>query len=733
MDLTLIFTVLGIIATAFVPLIGYVFKTRREFRNYYSVIWKNSSRIRSKDILGERPCDDYYFERSIDGFLSRVIERKRNALIIGPPLSGKSRAVLHVLKGLKRSIHVLVTRSVSMPVFKLPDDYFFWKSRVIFIDDLQYYIEKQDNYHLLFREAKEKNIPVIASCHSGREYKKVRNKMIEQNLDIDIVFGEDTFEMEKISPDEGRKVAEMKGLKWDNVKFNGTIGSIFMRLSEMERRFDNCDNIEKTILRALRSLYLSGIYEDNSIFRLEWIKKASGKNELEGRDFEWSGWLKTLEDKEFIKLSRRNRIWAEDAYLEYIVKPEVELPLLDILEYTTGIFTDDPEVLQMAGERTYDLGIIDLQISEYMKLAIAAFRKVLQLTDKELKPDEYAKAQNYLGQSYWRLSKVQDTLENCRISIGFFNEILSRISIESNPFEYARIKNRIGNAFTTFAEIENRVDNCTIAIEAYREALKVFTIDNNPQDFARAYNNLGGAYLILAEAKDQAANYKKAIESFDKALEVRTITTFPKDYALTKNNAANTYANLSLLEDSEKNLRLAIESYEDVLKLHTKEKSPLQFGLILNNIGNAYSMLAMVKEKKKHSEMAVEAFEKALSVRTLEQMPVQYANTMFNLADAYLVQSTINNDPEILEKAIGSFEESLKIRTLDKYPYQFAEAQFGLGKAYIMLAEIEDKSENYRKGIVALDEALKIFTETDFPKNYNLIQEEISRAKKIFF
>jgi tetratricopeptide (TPR) repeat protein len=733
LDLTLLFTVLGIIATAFVPLIGYVYKTRKEFRNYYSVIWKSSSRIKSKDVLGERPCEEYYFERNIDSFLSRILERKRNALIIGPPLSGKTRAVFHSVKQLKKSIHVLIPRSVSMPVFKLPKDYMLWKKRVIFIDDLQYYIERQDSYHLLFREAKEKNIPIIASCHSGREYKKVKNKLIEQNLDIDMVFGEDVIEMEKISADDGRKVAEKMGLKWDTVKFNGTIGSIFMRLSEMERRFDNCDNIEKTILRSLRNLYLSGVYDDNSIFRLEWVKKASGKHELEGKDFEWSGWLKTLEDKEFIKLSRRNKVWAEDAYLEYVVKPEVDLTQLEILEYTIEIFTEDAEILQMAGERTYDLGIMDVQIAEYMKLAITAFEKVLLLTDKDLNPNEYIKAQNYLGQAYWSLSNVQDTLENCRISIGYFNEILKKISIETNPFEYARIKNRIGNTFTAFAQVENRAENCAVAIDAYHEALRVFTITDNPQDYARANNNLGGAYLILAEAKDQAANYKRAIEAFDEALKVRTVTAYPKDYALTKNNSANTYANLSTLEDSEKNLRMAIESYKDVLKIHTKERSQLQYGLIMNNIGNAYSLLAMVRDKKENCEKAIDAFEKALEVRRFDQVPVKYANTMFNLADAYLVQSTIDDDPEILSRAVESFEEALKTWTIDKYPYQYGETQFGAGRAFIRLAEFENRSENYRKGIIALDEALKIFTEEAFPKNYNLIQEEISRAKKIFF
>ena len=502
MDIILILTVLGIIVTAIVPFIGYIYKTRKEYKNYYSLIWKKSSKIKAVEFLGERPCEDYYFERNIDSFLQRTLERKRNALVIGPPLSGKTRAVYNSLKKIPKKLNVLVPRSVNMQSFQLPKDYIFWNEKLIFVDDLQYYVEKQDSYYMLFKTAKEKNIPIIATCHSGREMKKVKNKLIEQNLDLDTIFGEDIIELERISPDEGKKLAEKLGMQWDNVKFNGTIGSIFMRLSEMERRYDSSDNIEKTILRSIRNLYLCGIYDDNSTFRLEWIKKAAGKFELEGKDFEWTGWLKTLEDKEFIKIARRGKIWAEDAYLEYVVKPEVAMTQIDTFEEIIEIFHDTPDLLLMAGERAYDIGTAEMEIGQYMHIAINAFEKALENIKREENEAGYLRAKHYLGQAYWSLSKVQDTLENCRKAIKYFNEILESVSIESNPFEYARIKNRIGNTFTAFAEVENTEQNCKTAIEAYNEALKVFTIAGNPVDYARAQNNLGGAYLILSGVRD---------------------------------------------------------------------------------------------------------------------------------------------------------------------------------------------------------------------------------------
>lgn len=733
MDITLILTVLGIAATLIAPAAGYILKQRKEFKNYYSILWKSTGSLKAKDLLGERPYEEYYFERELDNQVLRSVTRRRSALLVGPPLSGKTRAVFKALKQQKKSADILIPRNVSMPSFIFPPDYKFWKDKIIFIDDLQYYIEKHDNYPQVFKLAEQRRIPVIATCHSGREFKKVKNKMTEQNMDIESIFGEDIFELDKISADEGKKVAESLGMKWDNVKFNGTIGSIFMRLSEMERRFDQCDVIEKTILRALRNLYFCGIYEDNSLFRLEWIKKYSGQYELEGKDFEWTGWLKTLEDKEFIKIARRHKIWAEDAYLEYVVKPEVEISQIEIFEDVIDAFDSDPEVLLMAGERAYDLGIVDVHLAEYMRICISAFEKALNSMEKSNNESLFFKAQSYLGQAYWSLSKVQNTLENCSKSVEYYNEILKSITPETHPFEYARIKNRIGNTYTAFAEVENKEQNCLTAIEAYNEALKVFSVEHNPTDYARACNNLGGAYLILAQVKEPAANYRKALDSFREALRIRTVNEFPKDFALTKNNVANTYAKLSEIENPEENLKLAIDSYIDILKIYTKEKFPLQYGLTMNNIGNAYSLLSNVKDRKQNSEKAIDAYEKALELRPADQVPLQYANTTYNLGDAYLALSESDSTPDIIYKAIDYLEESLTFRSAEKYPFHYGLSHFTLGKAYIKLAEIEEKTENYHKGIKAFDEALTIFTEQNSPEIYQSIQAEITRAKKIFF
>jgi len=732
LDLTLTLTILGIIATVLAPFVGYVYKTRREFRNFYSVIWKDSKKIQPKEVLGERPHEEYYFERSIDTQVSRSIERSRNFLIVGSPLSGKTRCVFRSFHQSKKRFDVLVPRAVNVSSFALPPSYRFWKKKIIFIDDMQYYIEKQDTFHLMFRTAKDKNIPIVSTCHSGKEFKKVRNKLVEQNIDIDTLFGENIFEMEKLASKDGEMIALKLGMKWDNVMFNGTIGSVFMRLNEMERRYDGCDNVEKTILRSLRMLYLGGISEDNN-FRIEWLKKIAKRFELEGKDFEWTGWLKSLEDKEFVKIERRNKVWAEDAYLDFIVKPATESTVPDVIEDLIETFSDDNSVLTMLGERAYDSGLVDVQIADYMKLSTRCFGKII--LDENLLPNDPAilKSMNYLGLSYFELSKAENTIANVSKAVEYFNSVLKLLNKETHPFEYAKTLSRCGVVYSTLVQSQDNVNNFDKAISALTESATLFKKINSEKDIAKTYNNLGGLYFHLSEIKDTNKNLSCAIESFKLSINLRNRMDSPKEYALIKNNLANCYAQLSLLENKSMNARSAINSYKDVLTFYSKEKFPLQFGIITNNLGNAYSILAEEENRSENSLNAIKYFEQSLEVRTADNAPVQYANTLDNLGRAYLVIAQEQERVLNCENAIECFKDALKIRTVDKAPYQFAATQLNLGTAYVMLAEKENMSENYMQGTKAFDEALEVFTEVHYPEMNKLVQEEIRKAKKIFF
>lgn len=730
MEIGLILSFIGLALSIMLSLLAF-YRKRRELYNYYSVIWKNTRKLSPKEILGERPCEEYYMERSVDELIQNKLEAKQNILIVGQPLSGKTRAVYNAFKNTGKKHFVLIPRSVPMPVFQIPTDYFFRKNKIIFIDDLQHYIEKQDNYHLLFRQAQLKNLPVIAACHSGKEFTKVKNKLTEQNLNIDIIFGSGVAEVEKISADTGKQVAEKLGMKWDSIKFNGTIGSIFMRLSEMERRFDTCDIIEKTVLRVLRNLYVAGIYDDNYIIRTDWIKKAAARYELSAKEFEWAGWLKSLEEKEFLKVLPGSRIWVEDAYLEHVVKPEADTPIFDILQSAVETFYDDPEVLQFAGETIYDYALDDPLFLEYMTLAIKAFKRELELLSGTNRVNQLKKVKNSLGQAYFNLSQSLDTRENSRLSITYYNELFDHVTRENDPFEYARIKMKIGDSYKFLSFVDGIGENCRNAISAYNEALEIFTIDSNPLDLAQTYNSLGSAYGLMSESGDAIENCKRSLEAFSEARRVRDKTGYPPHDAFTKFNTANTYMYLSGFEEKEKNLLEAIKLFNEYLNSDAIRKSARNTGGTLNNMGYAYMLLAGAVNKKENLKKSLEIFEKALLIRTREQMPIDYTETMCNIGEVYMYLSEVEDEEMNLLKAKDALEDALRLEEIDKHPMTYSTLKYTLGKVILKLSAISDGSYgmlDYESGMKQLQDAsdaVKGYSDSHF----KMIQEEIEKSK----
>ncbi len=698
-------------------------------RQLYSLIWKSSSRISPKDLLNERPCDEYYFERDVDEFLNRILTEKKNAMITGPPLSGKTRAFYNAVTKGKKKYYILATRSISMSHFKIPSFFGFSSNKIIFIDDFQNFIEKQDSFPQLLKEAKSKNIPVIVTSHSGKEFTKAKNKLIENNLDADILFGENIFEIGKVSHDDGKRIAERMGHQWEHVSFNGTIGSIFMKLSEMQRRFELCSTIEKTVLRSMRNLYLCGVYEGNTFFKLGWIKESAKRSELTGKDFEWTGWIKSLEEKEFVQLSKRNYVWAEDAYLAYIVKPETEISIIELFEDIIEIFKDNAEVLQMAGERAYDSGSVSIEISKYLKLSACAFERVLSLAEEINDKEKIFNALKYIGMSYWSLSKLENTKENCIRSINYFSRVFDRTDPDLKSSDVAMIKSRIGNAHSVLADSENKKENCLKAIELFKEALETYSVEKFPMEFIQVKNSLGSSYLMLSDDEDAEINLSKAKECFEDSLKAGMHVNDPKGFAYTKINLANTFVRLSQREDDEKNLGIALSLYNDALKIYLKEKYPIQYGMAHNNIGNVYFLLARISDKKENYMKSIGSYKKALEVRTRENAPVMYSNTLYNLSDTYLMLGESEKNPEYLNEAITLLTELLDMSTSNLTPFRLGEIYFTTAKCHSFLSEYEEKEFHRNKGIELYQKALEMFINNDLDNMYGKTKEELEKLK----
>jgi tetratricopeptide (TPR) repeat protein len=767
----LIAILIGILSAIPITLAVFIYNRNRKIKAYYEIVWEKSSSLKPKEVLGMRPFNKYYYQRPEDNLIGGSLNKKENVLIVGPPLSGKSRAAYQGLINLSKPHDIIIPKctDINRENFLFPKHVKFWRPRIILFDDLHRLVEQQ-NFEHLFEIAMRNNVIIFATCRSGIEYKKVKKKMLDKNMDVETIFA-NNIELKRVLEDTGRKIAHEVGKNWDEVRFDGTIGSILVPLTEMKRRFDECTEVEKTILRAIKNLYICGIYEENQVFPLNWIRTLAKKDGLEGKDFEWSGWLENLENKELIVLPK-GKVQAEEVYLEYLVKPKSEMSNLDIFKQALVTFSEVPDALLRLGNRASEIGTIELEIAEYMKTAIVAYEEALKVytlerfpmyyggiqnnlgnayrtlaevearaenckkaiaaCEEALKvrtlkrfPMYYATTQNNLGAAYRTLAKVEETAENCKRAITTYEEALKVCTLERFPMYYGGIQNNLGNAYRTLAEVEARAENCKKAITACEEALKVRTLERFPMDYAMTQNNLGNAYGTLAEVEDKPENCKKAITAFEEALKVYTLDRFPMDYAMTQNNLGNAYKTIAEIEDKPENCKKAIKTYEEALKIRTLERFPMDYAMTQNNLGAAYGTLAKVEETAENCKKAITAYEEALKVRTLESFPMDYASTQNNLGVAYGMLAAAAAKAENCKKAIKACEEALKVRTLERFPMDYAMTQNNLGNAYVTLAEVEETAENSKRAVTAYKEALKVYTLERFPMQYTMIQNNL--------
>ncbi|MDH4223280.1 MAG: tetratricopeptide repeat protein [candidate division Zixibacteria bacterium] len=582
----IIIGIIGLFLAILVPVIGVTYKRRKKLKSYFTIIWKKSSSLKPKEVLGDRPYYNYYYERDEDNFIRNSLTEKKNLLIMGPPLGGKTRAAYQALKNVKKPYDVLIPRftDINLETFIFPRHFKFWRKRIIFIDDLHRFVEIKNFDHLL-KVAKEKSVFIVATCRSGMECDKVKNIMVKMGMDFERIFSE-TVELGKVSKDEGEKISKQVGINWKDVRFDGTIGSVFMRLSEMERRFDNeCKNEEKTILQAMRDLYICGIYEERQVFPLEGIKKVAKKDGLEGKDYQWSDWLDKLKSKEFIT-KEKEKVRAEEVHLEYVVKPRVEKQALELFSEMVSVFKEVPDALVRLGNRAYETGIIKLEKKYYMKTAIRAYEEALEAYTLEDFPMDYGMTRNNLGTAYRTLGEVEEKAENCKKAIKAYEESLKVYTLDDFPMQYGMTQNNLGNAYSTLGEVEEKVENCKKAIKAYEEALKVRTLDDFPMDYGMTQNNLGTAYRTLGEVEEKVENCKKAIKAYEEALRVRTLDDFPMDYGMTQNNLGTAYWTLAEVGEKAENCRRAKKAFEEALKIYTKEKFPEPHLLYKENLIN---------------------------------------------------------------------------------------------------------------------------------------------------
>ncbi len=336
-SVTLLITVISVYAY----LLRFTYNGYRRLNTIYEIHGKKSSSIkhesRHKNLLDFRPVHDYY---ELDEY----------------------GALKEALKSMNPASNVIIprVRDISdLEKFEVPINLAFWRKTVLILDDIDKFTEKQ-NFRYLVDEFLKKKAIIISSCRTGVEFDKLRknewlNSLFNKNNII-------TFP-DNIPDEKGKEIAAKIGVEWNPSGFDGKIGSLVMPLNIMQTRFTECPDEEKALLKAIRLLYLAGIYEEKENFSKERILKLCKElfeiNHLE--KYVCDVLFSNLEKKNFIKVINDETIWAEEAYLVNVIEADsIEANPITFFNKILEIFLDDDRALFSLGNRAYSIGTIDI-------------------------------------------------------------------------------------------------------------------------------------------------------------------------------------------------------------------------------------------------------------------------------------------------------------------------------------------------------------------------------------
>ena len=213
---------------------------------------KMSKDISPKDVLGLRikQYHPFYYLRDFDIRMHDDVLHGNSFVIIGDPLSGKTRSVYELIKKLDDYMILIVGNHVaSIENLHIPSS----NKVIAFFDDIYHISDDNRALEKLFFELLAMNVIIIATCFSGEEYKTG----FENRLSEKVREHFKTFEIPKLTEEDIRDIGDEIWVQ-DTENFDGNIGSLFLELSKMKDRFRrlmNSENaIDRTCLLILKSL-----------------------------------------------------------------------------------------------------------------------------------------------------------------------------------------------------------------------------------------------------------------------------------------------------------------------------------------------------------------------------------------------------------------------------------------------------------------------------------------------
>jgi len=295
----------------------------------------NSSELNPKDFMGlrgKRYISDLFFNHSIYKKISNSIKTNSLTLILGNPISGKSRIAYDNFK--KFNNYKVLKANVTISEL---DEYGFdndTSNTIIFFDDIdEFFNDNPKKINSLLTKIISKEVKCVITCRKGPEYGKFKY-FVDKHILNEFKEDENLFIIPRFSknykPLEIFLKNNRSSFRNPINEFDGNLGSLIVPLSDMRKRFEslqiNDERLPLAILLGLKLHYNLLNYELNkSTYDNQKIKFFCEKYLGEKFDsYEWDSALNVLldtrTDLNFIEVNEH--ILIEEVYLDIFEKKE---------------------------------------------------------------------------------------------------------------------------------------------------------------------------------------------------------------------------------------------------------------------------------------------------------------------------------------------------------------------------------------------------------------------------
>jgi tetratricopeptide (TPR) repeat protein len=657
--------------TSVICFYGWIKEKQAEFRRIWE-FYKPAKRLTPKDFKIQRYKKAYILRKS-NTAIEDLLKNEEHILIIGKPMIGKTRTAFEEIKKLEKFSVIKPKPENIEGIEKVIIPPLSNKNFILFLDELNYFIDKNVEDLVDRLRKKSKKLLMVATCRTGEELDLVKEELLSLYRKFKIIH------LEELSQDDCKKLAENikkedKNIEWKPEQFDGTPGgSVTLDLKDMEERYKKAGN-GKVILKSLKLLREAGLFLYKEV-RIKDICKDIF--ELPTERYIWEEIINNLKGNGFITTDR-DIIDIYPSYLDFCVS-NYDPSLNDLMKLKNILIRKlDSRDLLYFGNGFY-----------YKKDFTHA--KDCYLEALKIYP-EYTSAHNSLGYVLTKLGEAEEAKGRYVEAERLYKEAKEehKKAIRINPY-YASAHNSLGYVLTRLGEIKGEYGEAKRlfeeAMEEHRRAIEL------KPEYVPAHHSLAYVLGILEINEEAEKEHREAIR-------------LNPESPFAHNLLGHLLVKLERNGEAEKEYREAIRIKPEYPSVH-------------NNFGHLLVKLGRYKEAKKEYKEAIKISPDYI---------VAYVNLGHLLVNcekyeeaekAYRKAIDINPNYAEARNALGyalvnleRYDEAEKeYRKAIEIQSNYVEAHMNLGYLLVLLGKLgkdEDKKEKYDEAEKEYRKALQI-------------------------